>query len=54
MAFLRRLELHLLEQVAAEGGYGDRGDDSDPGGEEDRAGVEEKGIGCDESPPGGA
>jgi hypothetical protein len=30
------------EQVAAESGYGNAGDDCDPGGEEERSGVEEE------------
>src|SRR6266404_4592793 len=33
------------EQVAAEGGHGEAGDDGDPGGEEKRSGVEEKRVG---------
>jgi hypothetical protein len=42
------------EQVAAEGGQGEAGDDYDPGGEEEGSGVEEKRIGCHESSSDGA
>jgi len=39
------------EQVAAEGGYGDAGDDGDPGGEEKRSGIEEKRVRRHAVPP---
>jgi hypothetical protein len=42
------------EQVAAEGGQGEAGDDYDPGGEEEGSGVEEKRIGCHENSSDGA
>lgn len=42
------------EQVAAEGGDGDAGDDCDPGGEEERSCVEEECVGRHESCSGGA